>query len=69
MQDILEYIGQQAALCEKNDSISKNLYAEYGVKKGLRDENGQGVLTGLTNIAEIKAFEYKDGQKYHCDGE
>ena len=32
--------------CEQNDSISKNLYSEYGVKRGLRDEKGQGVLDG-----------------------
>lgn len=69
MQDIAGYIEQQAKLCEKNDNISKDLYSEYGVKKGLRDENGQGVLTGLTNISQIKAFEYKDGQKHPCDGE
>ena len=69
MQDFLPYIEQQAMLCEKNDSISKNLYFEYGVKKGLRDEKGQGVLTGLTNISDIKAFEYKEGQKYPCEGE
>ena len=43
--------------------------SEYGVKRGLRDENGQGVLTGLTNISDIKAFEYRDGQKRPCDGE
>ena len=30
------------------------LYSEYGVKRGLRDEKGQGVLTGLTNISDIK---------------
>lgn len=69
MQHFLEYIEHQSMICEKNDSISKNLYSEYGVKRGLRDENGQGVLTGLTNISDIKAFEYKDGQKYPCDGE
>ena len=49
--------------------INKNLYSEYGVKRGLRDENGQGVLTGLTNISDIKAFEYRDGKKCPCDGE
>ena len=27
-------------------------YSEYGVKRGLRDEKGQGVLTGLTNISD-----------------
>ena len=67
MQNITEYVRQQSKLCEKNDIICQNLYSEYGVKKGLRDENGQGVLTGLTNISEIKAFEYRDGQKYPCD--
>ena len=69
MQDFLEYVDKQTILCEENDSISKNLYSEYSVKKGLRDENGQGVLTGLTNISDIKAFEYKDGVKHPCDGE
>lgn len=69
MQDIVGYVERQSKLCEKNDNISKNLYSEYGVKKGLRDENGQGVLTGLTNISQIKSFEYKDGQKIPCDGE
>ena len=69
MQDFINYMESQAMLCEKNDSISKNLYVEYGVKRGLRDEKGQGVLTGLTNISDIKAFEYRDGQKCPCDGE
>lgn len=69
MQNFSEYMERQAKLCQKNDSVSKNLYEEYGVKKGLRDEKGQGVLTGLTNISDIKAFEYKDGKKYPCDGE
>ena len=69
MHDFLEYTEQQASLCEKNDAINKNLYMEYGVKKGLRDEKGQGVLTGLTNISDIRAFEYRDGQKCPCDGE
>ncbi len=69
MQEFIDYMERQAVLCEKNDSISKNLYAEYGVKRGLRDEKGQGVLTGLTNISDIKAFEYRDGQKCPCEGE
>lgn len=69
MSNLENYMKQQAIFCEQNDSISKNLYSEYGVKRGLRDENGQGVLTGLTNISDIKAFEYHDGVKSPCDGE
>ena len=69
MLNIDGYVERQATVCEKNDNIPKQLYSEYGVKKGLRDENGQGVLTGLTNISQIKAFEYRDGQKIPCEGE
>ena len=47
MSNLENYMKQQAIFCEQNDSISKKLYSEYGVKRGLRDEKGQGVLTGL----------------------
>ena len=45
------YFELKEDICRKNDSISPRLYAEYGVKRGLRDENGTGVLAGLTNIS------------------
>lgn len=69
MTKTYDYAVKQMDLCLQNDSINKGLYDEFGVKKGLRDENGQGVLTGLTNISQIKAFENRDGQKMPCDGE
>lgn len=69
MQKVEQYVEKQAELCKENDYICKNLYAEYGVKKGLRDESGQGVLTGLTNISQIKSFENVNGEKVPCDGE
>lgn len=55
-------------LCRRNDTQDESLYAEYDVKKGLRDKNGKGVLSGLTNISMIEAFEEKDGRKIPCDG-
>ena len=67
---ILEnYLAEKKELCEKNDSISPGLFQELGVKAGLRDENGKGVLAGLTNISEIKAFDYIDGEKTPCEGQ
>lgn len=69
MKKTMEYAKRQAKLCRANDSINKDLFSEFGVKQGLRDENGQGVLTGLTNISQIKAFENIDGRKVPCDGE
>ena len=36
---------------------------------GLRDINGNGVLTGLTNISEVSAFKIIDGKKVPSDGQ
>ena len=69
MENINDYAKKQSDMCVENDSIPKALYADYGVKKGLRDENGQGVLTGLTNISSVRAFDIVDGEKVPCDGE
>ncbi len=63
------YAKQKASECEAHSQIPKELYDHYGVKKGLRDRNGRGVLTGLTNISRIKAFDTKDGELIPCDGE
>ena len=69
MENINDYSKKQADMCIDNDSIPKALYADYGVKEGLRDENGQGVLTGLTNISSVRAFDVIDREKVPCDGE
>lgn len=63
------YAKQKASECEAHSQIPKEHYDHYGVKKGLRDRNGRGVLTGLTNISRIKAFDTKDGELIPCDGE
>lgn len=54
-----------AAHCSEDCIIDKQLYSKYKVNRGLRDENGNGVLTGLTEISEIQA-KTEDGQS--CDG-
>ena len=69
LQNVMEYFDQQQPLCAQHDKISKDLYQEYGVKAGLRDENGKGVLAGLTNISDIRAFESVDGVKRPADGQ
>ncbi len=56
------------SLCVKNDTISDHLFQEYGVNRGLRDVNGNGVLTGLTNISRIDSFKMEDGKKVPCEG-
>ena len=62
------YFELKEDICRNNDAIAPRLYAEYGVKRGLRDENGTGVLAGLTNISKITSFEFIDGVKTPADG-
>ena len=69
IQTTSKYIKEQAKTCRKNDAIATNLYEEYGVKKGLRDENGKGVLAGLTNVSKIVSSKMINGKKQPCDGE
>lgn len=68
-QDMKAYFDEKKKDCMEHDQISRELFQEFGVKAGLRDENGKGILAGLTNISEVKAFEYKDGEKQPCDGQ
>lgn len=69
LQNVLSYFDQQQPLCAEHDRIPKDLYREFGVKAGLRDETGKGVLAGLTNISDIRAFQYVDGVKHPADGQ
>ena len=64
-----DYLARQESICRKNDSIDLRLYDEYGVNRGLRDEHGKGVLTGLTKISKIVSSKNIDGKKISCDGE
>ncbi|MBO5462070.1 MAG: citrate/2-methylcitrate synthase [Clostridia bacterium] len=68
MTQLDDYISQKEEVCRKNDVISPDLYGEYGVKRGLRDQNGNGVLAGLTNISKITSFETVNGEKTPCEG-
>ena len=46
----------------KKNYIDPRLYVEYNVKRGLRNEDGRGVLTGLTRVAEIQSYNVTHGE-------
>ncbi len=64
-----EYIEGKEAICRNNDSINPELFKDYAVNKGLRDINGNGVVTGLTNISKIVSNKIVNGVKEGCDGQ
>ncbi len=67
-ENVLEFTSKYGDVCRQADYIPQELFDEYGVQRGLRDKNGNGVLTGLTNISRIEAFKKVNGEKVPCDG-
>ncbi len=61
-------IQELARKCEENNTINKELYTKYEVKRGLRDLNGKGVLAGLTNISDVCAKKVVNGEEVPCAG-
>ena len=49
--------------CTRSGSIDPSLYVDYDVKRGLRDSNGNGVLTGLTEISDVVGTRSDNGRK------
>ena len=43
-------------ICNETDQIEVGLYQKNNVKRGLRDADGRGVLTGLTEISDVVGF-------------
>lgn len=67
--EITQYIKEMAARSTENNHISPEMYAEKNVKRGLRDNDGNGVITGLTEISNIVSKKtLADGTVVPCEG-
>ncbi len=68
--EITTYINELAQLSSINNHIEPQMYIDHKVNRGLRDLNGNGVVTGLTEVSNIKAKVIDDnGNTIPCDGE
>ena len=63
-----QHLDEYAILCREADKLDPALFDKYDVQRGLRDKNGNGVVTGLTNISRIDSFKMVDGVKTPCEG-
>ncbi len=68
ISEITKNILDLSKLCISTGEIDPSLYTKYEVKRGLRDINGKGVLAGLTDIAEVKAYTIEDHEVVPCEG-
>lgn len=65
----IDFIRKQKEICCEHDAVPRELYETHHVYKGLRDLQGRGVITGLTNISKIVSSKTEDGRTVPCDGE
>lgn len=49
--------------------IEKDLFTEYNVKRGLRNQDSSGVLVGLTNIGDVVGYERTEDGVKPCKGQ
>lgn len=66
--EYLKKLVQYEEIIEQIDRIDPELFDIHGVKKGLRDKNGNGVIAGLTNISKIESFKFENDKKIPIEG-
>ena len=66
--EITPQVRELAAKCRESSTIEPSLFTKFQVNRGLRDLNGNGVLTGLTEISEIQSSKNVDGTTVPCEG-
>ncbi len=63
------WLRNQAAMIRKADAIDPALYRKFNVKRGLRNDDGTGVLVGLTTIGNVHGYVVSEGEKQAVPGE
>ena len=64
----MEAISKLCDELEKNNSIRPSDFERYHVKRGLRNEDGTGVMAGLTRICSVEGYYILDGEKVAKEG-
>ena len=64
-----QWLKKHTEKVRKANYIDPSLYAKYGVKRGLRNDNGSGVLVGLTTIGNVHGYVMDEGERKAVPGE
>ena len=65
MSEFIDYVFKRSETLNK---IDNSLYKKYDVKNGLRNEDGTGVLVGLTRISDVVGYKKENGKKIDTAG-
>ncbi|MBR4937367.1 MAG: citrate synthase [Kiritimatiellae bacterium] len=64
-----KWLKKQEDQIREADRIDPDLYRKYNVKRGLRNNDGTGVLVGLTTIGNVHGYVMNEGEKQAIPGE
>lgn len=62
------FLNKLSLIAQSNDPIDQSLYQHYDVRRGLRYNDGRGVLVGLTRVGDVVGYDMIDGQKVAIPG-
>ena len=63
-----QLINKIADIAAVKSHINPELYTKYNVKRGLRNNDGTGVLVGLTEVGEVMSYIVDDADRIPVEG-
>lgn len=63
------FVNELTGKIASNNLIESEYYDRYKVKRGLRNENGTGVLVGLTRVGSVTGYKVENDEKLPAEGE
>ncbi|MDR0839709.1 MAG: citrate synthase, partial [Oscillospiraceae bacterium] len=67
--DISPFVRERADCIEKLTSIEKSYYDEFGVRRGLRNPDGTGVVAGITRLGNVRGYYIQDSERVAAPGQ
>ncbi|MBO7209286.1 MAG: citrate/2-methylcitrate synthase [Clostridia bacterium] len=68
MAKIDDLVNEYVYMQKNNVKIEPEYYQKYDVKRGLRNQNGTGVLVGLTSIGDVHGYIIDENEKVDVEG-
>ena len=62
------FLGELEKIARQNNNIKREFYGKYNVKRGLRNNDGMGVLVGLTEIGDVHGYILDENEKVPDEG-
>ena len=69
MQTMQDRLGRLCEEYRRHNGFNAKDYQTYGVKRGLRNPDGTGVMAGLTNICNVHGYVVNEGEKMPIEGQ